>query len=103
MQATSLALIVALTGGLAGTAGATSPDCGTVTGSISVEMATVRTDGPKHDRDVVVMLEPVGSEAPAATETSNTSRRAMATAATHRHSTRNAAFLRMRPETDRRV
>lgn len=69
MQATSLALIVALTGGLAGTAGAACPDCGTVAGSISVEMATIRTDGPKHDRDVVVMLDPVGTEGPAASET----------------------------------
>ena len=68
MQATSLALGVALTIGLAGTAGAACLDCGTVAGSISVEMATVRTDGPKHDRDVVVMLDPVGSQAPVSDE-----------------------------------
>jgi len=68
MQATSLALGVALTICLAGTAGAACLDCGTVAGSISVEMATVRTDGPKHDRDVVVMLDPVGSQAPVSDE-----------------------------------
>ena len=42
------------------------PSCGSVSGSVTVEQAYIRTDGPKHDRDVVVMLEPVGSEAPAA-------------------------------------
>jgi len=31
-----------------------------VRGTVSVEQATIRTDGPKHDRDVVVMLERVG-------------------------------------------
>jgi plastocyanin len=55
-----------LLGGGVGTAGSGCADCGSVTGSISVEMATVRTDGPKHDLDVVVMLEPVGGSAPAA-------------------------------------
>jgi plastocyanin len=40
------------------------PNCGSVSGSVAVEQAYIRTDGPKHDRDVVVMLEPVGSEAP---------------------------------------
>ena len=44
------------------------PSCGSVSGSVTVEQAYIRTDGPKHDRDVVVMLEPVGSEAPAARE-----------------------------------
>lgn len=38
--------------------------CGSVSGSVSVEQAYIRTDGPKHDRDVVVMLDPVGSEVP---------------------------------------
>jgi plastocyanin len=45
------------------------PSCGSVSGSVTVEQAYIRTDGPKHDRDVVVMLEPVDSEAPAAVET----------------------------------
>jgi plastocyanin len=40
------------------------PGCGSVSGSVAVEQAYIRTDGPKHDRDVVIMLEPVGSEAP---------------------------------------
>ena len=40
------------------------PNCGSVSGSIAVEQAYIRADGPKHDRDVVVMLGPVGSEAP---------------------------------------
>ena len=31
---------------------------------MSVERASVRTDGPKHDLDVVVMLDPVAGEAP---------------------------------------
>ncbi len=35
-------------------------DGGTVTGSIRLHRATVKTDGPKHDRDIVVFLEPVG-------------------------------------------
>ena len=66
MQVGSLALLVALTAGIAGPAGAACPGCGSVSGSIAVEMATIRTDGAKHDRDVVVMLEPVGSAAPPA-------------------------------------
>ena len=37
-------------------------DCGSVAGLVAVEQAFIRTDGPKHDKDVVVMLEPVGSE-----------------------------------------
>ena len=40
------------------------PNCGSVSGTVSVEQAFIRTDGPKHDRDVVVMLAPVGAEAP---------------------------------------
>jgi plastocyanin len=63
-----VALIVTLMVGLAGSAGAACPGCGTVAGTISVEMATVRTDGPKHDRDVVIMLDPVGSQAPVSDE-----------------------------------
>ena len=47
---------------------AACPSCGSVSGSVAVEQAYIRTDGPKHDRDVVVMLEPVGSEASAARE-----------------------------------
>lgn len=38
--------------------------CGVVRGSVAVEQATVRTDGPKHDLDVVVSLDPVGGEEP---------------------------------------
>ena len=41
------------------------PSCGKVSGTITVEQAFIRTDGVKHDRDVVVMLEPIGTEAPA--------------------------------------
>lgn len=33
---------------------------GTVTGSIRFHRATVQTEGPKHDRDVVVSLDPIG-------------------------------------------
>ena len=47
---------------------AACPSCGAVSGSVTVEQAYIRTDGPKHDRDVVVMLEPVGSEAPVASD-----------------------------------
>lgn len=36
-----------------------------VRGTIRIEQATFKADGPKHDRDVVVMLEPVGSSPPA--------------------------------------
>lgn len=37
---------------------------GTVAGTVTVERATLHTDGPKHDRDVVVFLEPVDGGAP---------------------------------------
>jgi len=33
---------------------------GRVTGSVNVQRATLRADGPKHDLDVVLYLEPVG-------------------------------------------
>lgn len=39
-------------------------DCGVVRGSVTVEQATVRTDGPKHDLDIVVSLNRVGGEDP---------------------------------------
>ena len=39
-------------------------DCGAVRGSVTVEQATVRTEGPKHDLDVVVYLDRVGGEDP---------------------------------------
>ena len=39
-------------------------DCGTVQGSITVEQAGVRTEGPKHDLDVVVSLNPIDGEDP---------------------------------------
>ena len=45
-----------------------NPKGGSVSGSVAVEQAFIRTEGPKHDRDVVVMLDPVGSEASAVTE-----------------------------------
>ena len=70
MRHTLLALIGALTVGLAGTAGAVCPSCGSVSGLVTVEQAFIRTDGPKNDRDVVVMLDPVGAEAPAALDVS---------------------------------
>ncbi len=54
---TAVALVVAL--GLSAAVGA-----GTVEGTVSVERASVRFDGPKHDRDVVVTLEPVSGAAP---------------------------------------
>lgn len=42
---------------------------GTVAGTVTVDRVALRTDGPKHDRDVVLYLEPVGgpptAEAPA--------------------------------------
>ena len=64
MQTASLALLVALAAGLAAPAGASCPDCGTVSGSISVEMATLRTDGAKHDRDVVITLDSADGPVP---------------------------------------
>ena len=39
-------------------------DFGVVRGSVAVEQATVRTEGPKNDLDVVVFLDPVGGEDP---------------------------------------
>ena len=39
-------------------------NCGSVSGSVTVEQAFIRTDGTKHDRDVVIMLDPVASQAP---------------------------------------
>ncbi len=41
-----------------------SSNGGTVTGSVALHRATVVTDGPKHDRDVVVYLDPVGGADP---------------------------------------
>jgi len=39
---------------------------GTVAGTVAVEQAHLRTDGPKHDRDVILYLEPAaGGTAPA--------------------------------------
>jgi len=35
-------------------------DCGSVEGTIAVQQAAIRGDGPKHDRDVVLYLEPAG-------------------------------------------
>ena len=46
------------------TVGADCPGCGSVAGSVTVEQAFVRADGPKHDLDVVVMLEPEEADAP---------------------------------------
>lgn len=60
----AVALALAVSAGLAGPAGAACPGCGTVTGTITVEMAVIRADGPKHERDVVVMLDPVAPGAP---------------------------------------
>jgi len=48
--------------------GAASPQGGSVSGSVAVEQAYIRTEGTKHDRDVVVMLDPVGSGASAVGE-----------------------------------
>ena len=42
--------------------GAASPQGGSISGSVAVEQAYIRTEGTKHDRDVVVMLDPVGLE-----------------------------------------
>ncbi len=41
-------------------------DCGTVDGSLAVWQATIRVDGPKHDRDVVVALTPASGVVPPA-------------------------------------
>jgi plastocyanin len=46
-----------------GAAGADCAGCGAVTGSVRVEQASVRTDGPKHDRDVVLELRSVAGPA----------------------------------------
>jgi len=51
--------ITALLAG-AGPSRADCPGCGTVTGSVKVEQATLRTEGFKHDLDVVVSLRPAG-------------------------------------------
>jgi plastocyanin len=44
--------------------GAAAPESGAVSGSITIEQAYIRSEGPKHDRDVVVMLEDVDRKAP---------------------------------------
>jgi len=65
MRPTSLpaaALLAALLSAT-GAAGADCPGCGAVTGTVRVEQASVRTDGPKHDRDVVLELRPVSGTA----------------------------------------
>jgi len=43
---------------------ASCTNCGPVSGTVSVEQAYIRTDGPKHDRDVVIMLDTVATKAP---------------------------------------
>ena len=50
--------------GAARTAVGACADCGTVRGSVRVEQAAVRTDGPKHDLDVVVILDRVDGDDP---------------------------------------
>lgn len=40
-----------------------------VNATVRVEQATIRSDGPKHDRDVVVILERTGAAAPPAAKT----------------------------------
>ena len=45
-------------------AGGACLNCGSVSGTITVEQAFIRTDGAKNDCDVVVTLEPVGTAAP---------------------------------------
>lgn len=52
------ALAVALAALAALVPGAAS--AGTVSGTVAVEQATLRADGPKHDLDAVVVLTPVG-------------------------------------------
>ena len=37
-----------------------APGTGSVSGTVSIEQAYIRTDGPKHDRDLIVTLAPVG-------------------------------------------
>lgn len=49
----AIAVAVALGGGSASAAG-------TVAGTVTVDRVPLRTDGPKHDRDVVLYLERVG-------------------------------------------
>lgn len=49
-------LAIALSAAGVGTA---SADGGRVTGTVNVERATLRAEGPKHDLDVVLYLEPV--------------------------------------------
>ena len=43
---------------------ASAPGAGAVSGTVTIDRAYIRTDGPKHDRDVVITLAPVG-EGPA--------------------------------------
>jgi plastocyanin len=57
---------LALAVGLAPTAEAACSDCGTVSGAVAVWQATIRADGPKHDRDVVVSLTPTSGTVPPA-------------------------------------
>lgn len=68
--ATALLLAVVLaSAGAPAAAGAAAagdcPGCGGVAGSVTVQQATFRTEGPKHDRDVVLYLDRVeGAEPP---------------------------------------
>lgn len=60
MRTTSLALVLAVAAGLSGPASGSCPACGSVRGSVRVDQAAIRTEGPKHERDVVVWLRPAG-------------------------------------------
>ena len=43
---------------------AAAPGTGTVSGTVTIDRAYIRTDGPKHDRDVVIALDPVDQSPP---------------------------------------
>lgn len=64
MRRTTLVLVAAA---LLVTTGVGAAETGSVSGTVSVERASVRGDGPKHDRDVVIELRPRSGVPPAAT------------------------------------
>ena len=43
---------------------AAAPETGQVSGIVTIDRAYIRSDGPKHDRDLVITLDPVDREPP---------------------------------------
>ena len=64
-ESARLVLVAIVAAAVVCTAGSSSA-AATLVGKVSVERAKIRTDGPKHDRDLVIFLRPLGAAPKAA-------------------------------------